>query len=93
MTADQRNQLHHQYLGLAGQVERLLATSPEHTALDQDALTRWQTLYGPEARTVVERRDSMIGHPPSKIPTSIELDDWITYAQHILPKPGNPLQN
>ncbi|MFB6809435.1 hypothetical protein [Streptomyces sp. NPDC056387] len=93
MTSEQRNRLHTEYLGLAGQVERLLSTSPEHTILDRDALARWQNLYESEARTVIERRDSMIGTPPSMIPSSAELESWIAHAQRVLPKPGDPLHN
>ncbi|MFE3578739.1 hypothetical protein [Streptomyces vinaceus] len=93
MNSEQRTALHHEYLGLAGQAERLRNTSPEHTALDGDALARWQTLYEREVRTVIERRDSMIGSPPSRIPDSAELESWIAYARSVLPKPGDPLHN
>ncbi|MFJ3694706.1 hypothetical protein ACIPW9_11415 [Streptomyces sp. NPDC090052] len=81
--AAERSTLYHEFLRLAGQIERLLNTDPAQTALDQDELVRWQNRYRePEGKTVLYRRNSLL--MPGSIPMSDTLREWNTHAREVL---------
>ncbi|WP_328318131.1 hypothetical protein [Streptomyces sp. NBC_00388] len=81
--AEERSTLYHEFLRLAGQVERLLNTDPEQTELDQAELVQWQNLYRePDGKTVVHRRDSLL--MPGSIPLSDTLREWNAHAKEVL---------
>ncbi|WP_406138859.1 hypothetical protein [Streptomyces sp. NBC_01089] len=81
--AEERSTLYHEFLRLAGQVERLLTTDPAQTAMNPDELARWKKLNRePEAKTVLHRRDSLL--MPGCIPLSDTLREWNAHAKEVL---------
>ncbi|WP_327296891.1 MULTISPECIES: hypothetical protein [unclassified Streptomyces] len=81
--AAERSTLYHEFLRLAGQVERLLNTDPAQTADGRDELVRWQNRYRePEGKTVLYRRNSLL--MPGSIPMSDTLREWNDHAREVL---------
>jgi hypothetical protein len=60
MTAQHRNEVATQYLGLAGRVERLRDSDSDHH-LGGDELRRWQILDQEDIVRVIDRRNELIG--------------------------------
>lgn len=82
-TADENTRLREAFLGLAGQVERLITEDPtRHPEAKSQLITRWQTLYAPEAATVLKWRASIID-PPSHA-SSADLEEWTAFARKLL---------
>ncbi|WP_405779603.1 hypothetical protein [Streptomyces sp. NBC_00859] len=81
--AEERSTLYHEFLSLAGQVDRLLHADPEQTTLNPDELVRWQDRYRePEGKTVLHRRDSLLS--PGSIPVTDTLRVWSAHAKEVL---------
>ena len=57
VTAAERERLKTEYLGLAGQAERLRRTAPSSHVIRPEALERFQNLYGSNLDMTVHGRD------------------------------------
>ncbi|MFE2375486.1 hypothetical protein [Streptomyces sp. NPDC059398] len=90
--AEERSTLYHEFLRLAGQIERLLNTDPAQTSMDPGELVRWKNLHSdPEAKTILHRRDSLL--MPGSIPLSDTLREWNAHAKEVLrTAPSQPQQ-
>jgi hypothetical protein len=76
MTAQERNELATQYLGLAGRVERLRDTDSDHHA-SKGELGRWQLLYQKEIAGAIDRRNELIGRDAGPGVDTRQLTLWL----------------
>jgi len=97
-TSPDHSALTHEFLGVAGHVNRLRTTDPATTTLDVDRLKRWQVLFAKEATQVEERRQQLLDRPATV--TTADLADWLEHARRTLTQnppdtfpPGSPAQS
>lgn len=88
-TAAERERLKTEYLGLAGQAERLRKTSPIATSYDPQALRRFQNIYRSDLDVIVSWRDEMIAKPA--LGSAAEFSHRIAYAHEVLRHWRDPL--
>lgn len=88
--AQTRSRLHHDFLGRASRVQRLLNTDPEQTSLDPERLRIWQNLYrDPEGTLVLQRLEEIT--QPGAAPSIATLEEWNAHAAKLLENaPDNP---
>jgi hypothetical protein len=76
--AARRTRLHHEFLQLASDVQRL-RDAPAPAA---SHLARWQNIYATDAALVIERYEEIT--KPGAMPSSSTLEEWIADTRRVL---------